>query len=61
MMTGLHGEQLDAWIEQVRADDLPPLHSFAAGLQRDHAAVANRLSLPHSSGAVEEATSTESR
>jgi hypothetical protein len=30
MMTGLHGEQLDAWIEQVRADDLPPLHSFAA-------------------------------
>jgi transposase len=53
MMTGLHGEQLDAWIKQVRADDLPPLHSFAAGLQRDHAAVVNGLSMPHNSGAVE--------
>ena len=54
MMTGLHGEQLDRWIEQVRADDLPQLHSFAAGLQRDHAAVVNGLTLPHSSGAVED-------
>ena len=53
MMTGLHGEQVDRWIEQVRADDLPQLHSFAAGLQRDHAAVVNGLTLPHSSGAVE--------
>ena len=53
MMTGLHGEQLDRWVEQVRADDPPPLHSFTAGLQRDHAAVVNGLTLPHSSGAVE--------
>jgi transposase len=53
MMTGRHGEHLDRWIEQVRADDLPPLHSFAAGLQRDHAAVVNGMTLPHSSGAVE--------
>ena len=53
MMTDRHGEQLDAWIEQVRADDLPQLHSFAAGLDRDHTAVVNGLTLPHSSGAVE--------
>ena len=53
MMTNLHGEQLDTWIDQVRADDLPQLHSFAAGLQRDRAAVINGLTLPHSSGAVE--------
>ena len=50
MMTGLHGEQLDRWVEQVRADDPPPLHSFTAGLQRDHAAVVNGLTVPHSSG-----------
>ena len=30
------------------------LHSFTAGLQRDHAAVVNGLTLPHSSGAVED-------
>ncbi len=42
MMTNLHGEHLDIWIDQVRADDLPQLHSFAAGLQRDRAAVNQR-------------------
>jgi transposase len=42
-----------AWISEVQADDLPELHSFAAGLKRDHAAVLNGLTLPHSSGAVE--------
>lgn len=44
---------LDAWIAAVRADDLPHLHSFANGLERDHAAVLNGLTLPFSSGAVE--------
>jgi transposase len=53
MMTNLRGEHLDTWIDQVRADDLPQLHSFAAGLQRDRTAVINGLTLPHSSGAVE--------
>jgi transposase len=53
MMTNLHGEHLDDWIDNVRADDLPQLHSFAAGLQRDRTAVINGLTLPHSSGAVE--------
>ena len=53
MMTGRHGERLETWIDQVEADDLPDLHRFANGLRRDHAAVLNGLTLPHSSGAVE--------
>jgi transposase len=53
MITNLKGDRLDSWISQVRADDLPHLHSFASGLKRDHAAVTNGLTLPHSSGAVE--------
>jgi transposase len=53
MMTGRHGERLDAWIAAVRAHDLPHLHSFANGLERDHAAVLNGLTLSYSSGAVE--------
>jgi transposase len=53
MMTGRHGERLDAWIAAVDADGQPDLHSFTAGLERDHDAVRNGLTLPHSSGAVE--------
>jgi transposase len=53
MMTGRHGDRLDAWIAAVDADDQPDLHSFAAGLKRDHEAVRNGLTLQHSSGAVE--------
>ena len=53
MMTGRHGERLGTWIAAVRADDLPALHTFANGLERDHAAVLAGLTLPHSSGAVE--------
>jgi transposase len=53
MMTERQGHRLDAWIDAVRADDLPHLHSFANGLERDHAAVLNGLTLPNSSGAVE--------
>jgi transposase len=48
MMTGRHGERLDAWIAAVDAGDL---HSFTNGLTRDHAAVLNGLTLPHSSSA----------
>ncbi len=57
MMTGLHGERLDAWIAAVEADDFPQLHSFTAGLTRDHAAVVNGLTMHHNSGAVEGAVS----
>lgn len=57
MMMGRHGERLDAWIAAVEADDFPHLHSFTAGLKRDHAAVVNGLTMEHSSGAVEGAVS----
>jgi transposase len=53
MMTGRHGERLDTWIAATRADDLPHLHTFANGLDRDHTAVLNGLTLPYSSGPVE--------
>ena len=53
MMTGRHGGRLDTWIAAVRADDLSHLHTFANGLERDHAAVLNGLALPYNSGAVE--------
>jgi transposase len=53
MMTGRHGKRLGTWIAAARADDLPHLHTFANGLERDHAAVLNGLTLPYSSGAVE--------
>jgi transposase len=53
ILTGRHGERLDAWIAAVEADDQPNLHSFTTGLKQDHAAVLNGLTLPHNSGAVE--------
>lgn len=37
----------------VRADDLPQLHRFVRGLETDHDAVRNGLTLTYSSGAVE--------
>jgi transposase len=53
ILTGRHGDRLDAWITAVEADDQPGLHSFTTGLKQDHAAVLNGLTLPYSSGAVE--------
>ena len=53
ILTGRHGGRLDAWIAAVEADDQPDLRSFTTGLNQDHAAVLNGLTLPHSSGAVE--------
>jgi hypothetical protein len=41
----------------VEADGFPHLHSFTAGLKRDHAAVINGLTMEHNSGAVEGAVS----
>ena len=52
ILTGRHGDRLDAWIA-ADADDQPELHSFTTGLKQDHAAVLNGLTLPHSSGPVE--------
>ena len=53
ILTGRHGDRLTAWITTVEAGDQPALHSFTNGLKRDHAAVLNGLTLPHSSGPVE--------
>lgn len=53
MLTGLQGQQLDGWMQNVQDDDLPYLHSFVNGLKRDYHAVRNGLTLTHNSGAVE--------
>jgi transposase len=54
MMTERSGRQnLKPWMAAVDADDLPHLHSFTRGIQRDQDAVTNGLSLPYSSGPVE--------
>ncbi|MFC0105182.1 transposase [Kibdelosporangium aridum] len=52
MLTGRHGERLDAWIPG-RSRRPAPLHRFVRGLKRDYAAVLNGLTRPHSSGAAE--------
>lgn len=45
-LTEHHGEKLRRWIEKVRADDLPALHSFTEGLLIDYGAVVTGLALP---------------
>jgi transposase len=44
---------LSRWILQVHATDLPHLHSFARGLDRDRDAVIAALTLPYSNGPTE--------
>jgi transposase len=53
MLTERQGERLPDWLEAVREDDLPSLHTLAAGIDRDRDAVTAGLTLPWSSGAVE--------
>ncbi|GAA4985715.1 hypothetical protein GCM10025734_09390 [Kitasatospora paranensis] len=53
MITELQGDQLPQWIEAVRADDLPSLHTVVNGLEPDLAAVTAGLTLPWSTGVVE--------
>ncbi|WP_433891271.1 ISL3 family transposase [Streptomyces sp. CA-111067] len=53
MLTYRQGERLPAWLDAVRRDDLPSLHTLAAGIDRDLDAVIAGLTLPWSSGAVE--------
>ena len=45
--------KLTAWISDVRAADLPHLHSFCNGLEIDRAAVSAALTLPHHNGRTE--------
>jgi transposase len=46
------GEQLDAWLEQVRASQIRELQSFVQGIERDKAAVVAGLTLPQNNDHV---------
>ena len=59
ILTGRHGDRLDAWIAAVEAN-LPDLRSFTTGLKRGCDAVLNGLPWPTAPGPWR-ATSTESR
>jgi len=47
------GEQLDDWLERVKASQIRELQGFVAGVERDKAAVAAGLTLPQNNGLVE--------
>lgn len=53
MLTERQGERLPDWLEAVRQDDLPSLHTLAVGIDRDRDAVIAGLTLPWNSGSVE--------
>ncbi|KIZ17375.1 ISL3 family transposase [Streptomyces natalensis] len=53
MLTERQGERLPQWLDAVRQDDLPSLHTLAAGIDRDRQAVIAGLTLPWNSGVVE--------
>ncbi|MFE4957643.1 transposase, partial [Streptomyces sp. NPDC056653] len=48
-----NADPLEYWITQVRSADLPHLHAFTRGLERDHNAVIAGLTLPYSNGPTE--------
>ncbi|MFC9535602.1 transposase [Streptomyces sp. NPDC056975] len=52
-LTERQGQRLPEWPDAVRHDDLPGLHTLAAGIDRDRAAVIAGLTLPWNSGVVE--------
>lgn len=47
------GEQLDVWLEKVRASQIREFQSFVLGVERDKAAVMAGLTLPQNNGLVE--------
>ncbi|MFE5827719.1 ISL3 family transposase [Streptomyces erythrochromogenes] len=53
MLTERQGERLPDWLDAVLQDDLPSLHTLAAGIDRDRDAVVAGLTLPWNSGVVE--------
>ncbi|MET7548427.1 ISL3 family transposase [Streptomyces sp. NPDC005479] len=53
MLADRKGECLPEWLAAVRQDDLPSLHTLAAGIDRDRDAVIAGLTLPWNSGVVE--------
>ncbi|MFB6979124.1 transposase [Streptomyces scopuliridis] len=53
MLTERQGEQLSPWLDAARQNDLPSLHTLAAGIDRERDAVIAGLPLPWNSGVVE--------
>ncbi|MFE2143204.1 ISL3 family transposase [Streptomyces sp. NPDC059456] len=53
MLSERQGERLPQWLDAVRQDNLPGLHTLAAGIERDRDAVIAGLTLPWNSGVVE--------
>ncbi len=53
MLTERPGERLPDWLDAVRQDDLPSLHTLAAGIDREREPVIAGLTLPWNSGVVE--------
>jgi transposase len=53
MVRQLGGEHLESWLRSVRACNIPELHRFANGLERDKAAVLVGLTLFHNNGQTE--------
>ncbi|AWS43628.1 hypothetical protein DKM19_21915 [Streptosporangium sp. 'caverna'] len=54
ILTQGRGHDLDDWINAVRADDLPALHRFALGMEKDKQVVIAGLTLPYSNGPMED-------
>lgn len=46
-------DALERWINQVRTTDLPHLHAFSRGLERDRSTVIAAVTLPYSNGPTE--------
>ncbi|MFI7285719.1 transposase [Streptomyces anulatus] len=53
ILTERQGQRLPEWLDAVRQDDLPGLHTLAASIDRDRAAVIAGLTLPWNPGVVE--------
>lgn len=53
MVRQRQGERLDAWLTSVEASAIAELQTFAAGIQRDKAAVQAGLTLTYSNGLLE--------
>jgi transposase len=53
MLTERQGERLPDWLDAVRQDDLPSLHTLAADIDRDATPSSSASPLPWSSGVVE--------
>lgn len=53
LLTARQGQRLPEWLDAVRRDDLPSLHTLTAGIDRDRDAVIAGRTLLWNSGAVE--------